>query len=164
MNRLLLILSVGLTILVAACQGTKITQTEASSSGDTIPFEVLEKGSYSAIEQAGQYLIESEADWETWWKKIQANREPLPELPKIDFEQKTLVACFMGMRTNGGYSIEISDIRKDGNALNVQVIEREAGANCFVTEAITHPFVIVTIDKVSGAKASFNSTKEVTDC
>ena len=64
---------------------------------------------------------------------------------QIDFNKSMVVAVFSGQKNTGGYSIIVRRVEETEDSLRIFLTEKSPGADCFVTMAITYPFVAVEI-------------------
>jgi hypothetical protein len=62
-----------------------------------------------------------------------------------------VAAVFLGARPTGGYGVEITGTRRDGDTLVVEFVERRPGPDAIVTQALTAPYHIVTLPRHEGA-------------
>ncbi len=125
--------------------------------------ETVVWGTYCALENPEQRVITNNVDWQQLWGRMYAQESPMPELPKIDFGQKMVLADFLGTRSSSGYIIEISDVKVSDSILEVSVLESTPGRNCLTTQALTQPFHVALIPRWEKA-IRFNTSRTVTDC
>ncbi|HEX8686813.1 MAG TPA: DUF885 family protein [Pyrinomonadaceae bacterium] len=118
-----------------------------------VEFSLLATGAMSAHEGGRAVeLITDEAAWRRAWEKVGAGR-PLPE---VSFDTRAVVVAYQGEQPTGGYSVEITDIKRTGTVLAVTVNERRPASGSLTTQVITSPFVAVSIPRPpSGATARF---------
>ncbi|HEX8558560.1 MAG TPA: DUF885 family protein, partial [Pyrinomonadaceae bacterium] len=118
-----------------------------------VEFSLLATGTTSAHEGGRAVeLITDAAGWRRAWETIGAGR-PLPD---VSFDTRAVVVAYQGQRPTGGYSIEITGIKRVGTVLAVTVGERRPASGSFTTQVITSPFVAVSIPRPpSGATARF---------
>lgn len=128
-----------------------------TSTAAAIPFEAVEKGMYAGINERKNYVISNQAEWQDLWNIVHMDENPKSPLPEIDFSMYTVLVAFQGERPTGGYEIEINKVTDTGSALAVAITEREPGAGCVVTQAITAPYEIV---KVPRFEKNINSVSE----
>lgn len=143
--------------LAFSCNGTK-------KAGKALTSTTLNQGNSSAIHESRVQLISTAADWEALWAEMNAHREPVEELPKVNFEEKMLVAAFRGDCGSGGYGLEIQSVEGTKKALKVNVLYTTPGKNCMSTMMITQPYEIVTIDRVTSKAIQVNVEDKVIDC
>jgi uncharacterized protein (DUF885 family) len=126
------------------------TPTEEAKPVD---FSLLATGSYSTREGGrGVELITDGAAWSRAWETIGAGR-PLPD---VSFDTRAVVVAYQGRQPTGGYSIEITGIKRTGTVLAVTVSERRPASGSLTTQALTSPFVAVSIPRPpSGATVRF---------
>jgi hypothetical protein len=118
-----------------------------------VEFSLLASGAMSAHEGGRAVeLITDEAAWRRAWQTVGAGR-PLPE---VSFDTRAVVVAYQGQKSTGGYSVEITGIRRTGTVLAVSVGERRPASGSLTTQVITSPFVAVSIPRPpSGATVRF---------
>ncbi|HEX7312984.1 MAG TPA: DUF885 family protein [Pyrinomonadaceae bacterium] len=128
------------------------TQNSAEES-KAVEFSLLATGSYSTREGGRAVeLITDAAAWRRAWEVVGAGR-PLPD---VSFDTHAVVVAYQGQQRTGGYSIEIAGIRRTGTVLAITVNERRPASGSLTTQALTSPFVAVSIPRPpSGATVRF---------
>ena len=104
------------------------------------------QGSRSAIEEPREALVRTAAEWRSLWKAHGSSESA----PAVDFSKEMVAAIFLGTRPTGGYRVEITAARREGQSLVVDYIERRPGADAIVSQALTSPFHIVRLRKHDG--------------
>lgn len=100
----------------------------------------------------------------------QAYRTKLGTAPpaSIDFEREWVVLYAAGTKPTGGYEAHIARIGRsiDGRTMTVETRLVAPGPRCFVTEALTNPYVIARFRKPAEAttRITFVHSSEVHDC
>jgi hypothetical protein len=118
-----------------------------------VEFSLLATGTYSTREggRAVELINDNDA-WRRAWEIIGAGR-PLPD---VSFDTRAVVVAYQGRQSTGGYSIEITGIKRTGTVLAVTVSERRPASGSLTTQALTSPFVAVSIPRPpSGATVRF---------
>jgi len=111
-----------------------------------VSFKTIDRGGQSGIEEPRQVVVRTAAEWEKLWKEHALDRP----LPPVDFTKAIVVGVFLGYRPTGGYGVEITGIeRKDGEAV-VTYRERKPQKTDIVTQVITMPYHLVSLDKIAG--------------
>ena len=128
-----------------------------------VNFETVAKSQNSGFGERVFYTINNEAEWTELWNKMHAVVNPVPELPKVDFEKELLVVAFQGTKNTGGNAIDITDIEKKDGIVLVTVKDSSPGAGCFTTQATTSPYHIVKLPKTSD-KFEYDIKYEKVDC
>jgi uncharacterized protein (DUF885 family) len=112
----------------------------------TIEFSVLATGYNSSYKGARSIqLIMNQADWESAWQLN--NRGSSGPMPEVNFNTRAVVIAYQGLKNTGGYGISIAEIRREGTTLIARVNEQSPKPGDFVTEALTSPFVAVSIPR-----------------
>lgn len=135
---------------------------ESSSEETELQFETIAKGSGGHSEKVN-YLIENDSDWEELWEKVNSLSISKPPSPEVDFTQNSIIAIFQGMKSTGGYSIEIIKVVETENSVEVFIKEVSPGENCIVTQAFTQPHHIIKTKKID-KKVNFTTEQEIKDC
>jgi hypothetical protein len=133
----------------AAAAGAQGSAEEAKP----VEFSLLATGTMSARESGRAVeLVTDGAAWRRVWEVIGAGR-PLPD---VSFDTHAVVVAFQGQQRTGGYSIEITGIKRTGTVLAITVSERRPATGSLTTQVITSPFVAVSISRPpSGATVRF---------
>ena len=136
----------------ASRAGAGLTQGQTEEA-KPVEFSLLATGTYSTHEGGRTVeLITDEAGWRRAWEVIGAGR-PLPD---VSFDTRAVVVAYQGQQATGGYSVEITGIRRTGTVLAVTVSERRPASGSLTTQALTSPFVAVSVPRPpSGASVRF---------
>jgi hypothetical protein len=121
-----------------------------SFAEETNRLKTLEKGHFSGIQEALRLVITNKTQWEELWGRHNAQKIPKPAAPEIDFTKESLVFVSSGRKRTGGYSIEISEVRRSADKTEVLVTEKEPKPGGFNIQALTAPFHIVQVPKLEG--------------
>lgn len=127
-----------------------------------LPMEIILDGTYCSIEEKREVLLNKNDDYQKLMTEVYSNLDQLPRIPVLDFTKYSVVAVFLGTRSNGGYMVSIDSII-EGKNLTVNITETTPGKNCMVTDAITRPFSLVKIPKTE-LKPVFKTKQIVKDC
>jgi hypothetical protein len=145
-------------ILRMAMLGDEASRAAAAQTSDEeakpVEFSLLATGTYSTYEGGRRVeLITDDEGWRRAWEVVGAGR-PLPD---VSFDTRAVVVAYQGRQATGGYSIEITDIKRTGTVLAITVNERRPASGSFTTQALTSPFVAVSIPRPpSGATVRFS--------
>src|SRR5688500_14003106 len=104
------------------------------------------QGSRSAIEESREAIARTPAEWQSLWKA----HGGAESVPAVDFAKELVAAIFLGTRPTGGYRVEITAARREGQSLVLDYLERRPGADAIVSQALTSPFHIVRLPKHDG--------------
>jgi len=118
----------------------------AAAIPDPVAFKKLDTGLHSGIEEAQQVVVRTPAEWKTLCARHASGRACAP----VDFSRSIVLGVFLGSRPTAGFTVEITSVERDGDALTVSYRERKPGPDDMVAQMLTAPFVLVTIDRVSG--------------
>ena len=127
-----------------------------------LPMEIILDGTYSAIEEKREVLLNNNDDYQKLMTEVYKNLDQMPRIPVVDFNKNSVIAVFIGNRSNGGFMVSIDSIT-EGKNLTVNITETTPGSNCMVTDAITRPFSLVKIPKTD-SKPVFKTKQIVKDC
>jgi hypothetical protein len=118
----------------------------AATPAESVPFKKLDRGQQSFIEESREVVVRSAAEWAALWKQHAPDQQP----PAVDFTRSMVVGVFLGSRPTGGHSVEITRVDREGSDLVVTYRERQPGSADIVTQVITMPYELVTIDRFDG--------------
>jgi hypothetical protein len=132
-----------LVALLAAAGLAGCAATDASPPEGEVPFETLDQGSDSGVEERRTEVVRSDETWQRLWSEHE-DEDPAPE---VDFEERMVVAVFKGESPDGCHAAQVTNVtgtpngtlRVHGEWLQV------TGVAC--TEQITYPFHVVTLDR-----------------
>jgi uncharacterized protein (DUF885 family) len=111
-----------------------------------VDFSVLATGYNSRYEGARSIqLITNQNEWSNAWSLI--GRGSSGPMPEINFNTRAIVVAYQGRKNTGGYGISIAEIQREGMALVVRVNEQSPKPTDVVTDALTSPFVAVSIPR-----------------
>ena len=88
-------------------------------------------------------IVKTQEDLQTLYSILYGNSL---KAPLIDFSKKTVVIAAAGPFNTGGYSIVPISAIKTGKGINVVFKVKSPGPKDMVTQAFTHPYVVVSVD------------------
>ncbi|HVG36088.1 MAG TPA: DUF885 family protein [Pyrinomonadaceae bacterium] len=142
-----------------AMLGNTARSSSGGSAGNadeatTLDFSVLATGAFSHYAGTRSFqLVMNRTEWANVWRMIGGDRAPAPD---ISFDTRAVVVVFQGQKPTGGYSISIAEIRRSGRELMVRVNEHAPARTDITTQALTSPFVAVSIPRPpEGATVKF---------
>lgn len=69
------------------------------------------------------------------------------DLNSINFKNEFLIVVTAGMKTNGGFQLQIDSVKTNSKEIFVYTTEIGPGTNCMVTDVIAYPFQIAVVKK-----------------
>jgi hypothetical protein len=142
------------------------------AAGSQIAFERIAKDSFSGVTAKKNVVIKDEAAWERLWNEHSTGRNPAPELPKVDFANKMLVAVFAGESGSGCHTIAIPRVVAGTASIRVEIDERELQTFDVCPAVVTHAMQVVAIDRndapvefvaVSGTEMPFKTISQTSN-
>jgi hypothetical protein len=103
----------------------------------------LARGTTSAIEDRREVVARTTAEWAALWRSHVGSDSP--PAPAVDPSKTMVAAVFVGYRPTGGYSVEMTGTRAEGDTLVIEYVLRAPGRGDLVTQALTAPFHIVAL-------------------
>ncbi len=128
-----------------------------------LSMEIVMDGTFSAVDDKREVLINNNEQYQSLMNEVYKNLDQMPRIPVIDFTKYSIIAVFIGPRSNGGFMVAIDSINEGSNSISDNVTETTPGKNCVTTEVITKPFTIVKIPKTD-KKPVFKTKQIVKDC
>jgi hypothetical protein len=122
---------------------------EGSGNSTEVPIQSIERRSISGVEPAQNVVIRDTAAWEALWTKHTSLFSPPLTTPTIDFNQKQVVAVFIGYRSNGCYSVEITRVFEVASITTVEYHEGVPEPSAICTANITNPVHLVSISSAN---------------
>lgn len=149
----LTLIGIGVFFLMKPKEKTKVTS-------ESFEYETLLRsdGSSSRQEVPLEKVIKNEQELAVLYPSL-----GLSEDQSIDFGKHDLIVVALGQRSNGGYSVEIKEIKKEANDILVLYTETVPGQSCFTTQAITFPYHIVKVNKIN-FEVKFSKTSITNEC
>lgn len=143
MGRLGLILIVALVeaIFAPGCS------PPVSLAQTAVPLTTIQKGFYSGVREPLQVVIRDQQQWVALWARHSSIRDKPPPPPSVDFAAEMVVGLFLGQKSTGGYSVEITRAEMDGSDLRFYYRERSPTPGTIVTQALTQPYHLVKLPR-----------------
>ena len=113
--------------------------------GTGVIFESIDVGQSCAHHERGDYIIQTQQEWDDLWQKTYG---PSLEAPDINFSSNIVLAVYMGVRATGGYRIEITNIGENEEHIRVYIRETRPSPFGFVTMLLTQPYHIVKLNRI----------------
>jgi len=100
----------------------------------------------SGIDTPRQVVARTAAEFETLWR----SHAPGRSAPAVDFTKNMVVAVFLGSRPTAGYQVQITEVRREGDALVVHWAEQQPGPGQMAAQVLTAPAQIVAVPRFDG--------------
>lgn len=141
MNQCLQLLLAASFIVISSCGSKSNMKSEESKSNDEI-YTIIEQGDMSNHDAKEVMVISTTEQLNEIYLEINSTRRPGLPIPKIDFDDYTVIAAFAGTKSTGGHSVVIEPVvNQNGVHFNCSIKSPEAMQPA--TMAITTPFIIV---------------------
>lgn len=136
--------------------------TDASAYRPTperLTWDVVARGDQAVgFASASYQLVTSQDELISLWQRAYGSRLTVPALPSLDFRRETIIALFMGSRSSGGYSMDVTDVREEGGELYVELQVTEPAPGTITTQALTSPWLILRVQRGGYAAAWLRDT------
>ena len=106
----------------------------------------VELGPMSGVNEYREVIARTPDEWADLWKSLPVRRA----MPKVTFESTMIAGLFLGERSSAGYGVEFTAVKRDGDTLVIEYVEREPGADTTAAQMITTPFFIAGVPKHDG--------------
>ena len=120
------------------------------NAADAPKIRNIAKGGFSGIQEATEVVVTNSTQWTELWKKHSARKIPEPTAPEIDFDKESVLFVGLGQKRSGGYAVEIAGLRQVADKTEVLVKTREPRPGGIQIQAVTAPFHIVAVPKLTG--------------
>ncbi len=112
-----------------------------------VDFSVLATGTNSSFDGARTLeVVSNSSEWDRVWRVVGSDRP----MPQVNFDTRTVLVVYQGRKPTGGWSIAVDRLRRVGTNLIVSVKEQKPGPGDITTDALTSPFVVVSIPRLPG--------------
>lgn len=149
----LFILIAGL-LQIASCDSAKKSKSETRTD-PAYNWTVLLAGQQSEIEEGKNLIIKSQKDFDSLWNEMQTGHPDQPEKPKVDFQSKWVIACFLGNVSSAGHSIEMKSVINENNKTVLFINHRKPGNDCVTAQVIESPYVLISTDHFTPGPVEF---------
>lgn len=126
--------------LGSSFKNPEILSSQPSESMQAV-YEILIQG--NNLKTGLPSIVKSQEDLQTLYSVLYGNSL---KAPLIDFSKKAVVTAAAGSFNTGGYSIVPVSAIKTGKIINLVFEVKSPGPKDMVTQAFTHPYVIVSVD------------------
>ena len=138
--------------------------TETLNTG-AVNVDQIDRGQYGDIVEGTQTVLRDEDAYASFWERLHAAQSSVPERPGVDFQERVVIAVVLGQRSSGGYGVKIDAVMasEKGGQMKVQFTETVPGDNCYVTSALTSPYVLAIVE-AQDVDITFEGTEETQPC
>ena len=140
--------------VVKAIDKEALEKQKSKKSGEgrfDVHYEVLSRGSYASV---GSAIIRSDKELQ-FLKSLFGEKDK--NISSFDFSKKAIVIASAGSFNTGGYYLELaSAVLANNDTLNLTFSVQSPGAFDIVTQAITHPFIVVAVEVEPQIKISMD--------
>lgn len=151
MSKKYLLLLIAIILWALIITGGLLAFKKSKETKKEISFTTLDRGIQSGLNVPLRKVVKEQKDWEDLWAEIHPIIENNPSLarPEVDFDKEMVLAIFMGFRSTGGYSTEMTKLIETKNALEVTILEKGPESNTIVTQAFTSPYYLAKTSKIN---------------
>jgi hypothetical protein len=112
--------------------------------------KTIDKGAFSGVDKPLQVVVTNKTQWAELWQKHTANKLPKTPPPQVDFNKESVIFVTSGQKNTAGYSVEITDVRREKGQTEIVVSTKEPKPGALVAEALSAPFHIVELPRIEG--------------
>ncbi len=146
-------------VLLALIATPLILKRGRASEIQEVEFAVIETGYLSGYDEEAYLAVKTEVEWANVWERHIAPYIPKTPYPEITFSEKMIICAFTGERPTTGFNISVQRIWVDEEMLHVEIAKYSPSKGSAVGEALTYPYVFVSLEKTDIAVA-FHVTEE----
>ncbi|SNS36557.1 PrcB C-terminal [Noviherbaspirillum humi] len=129
-------------------------QASQSLSGtapvQSLPFETLDRSSYSGVEQPLLTVVRDQNGWSDLWRVHTRLITPAPSQPSVDLARQMVIGVFAGTKPNGCHGIQVREITLDQGVMTVRYQEETPGPQSMCAQALTAPSHLITTAAFAG--------------
>ncbi|WP_114311900.1 protease complex subunit PrcB family protein [Thermus caldifontis] len=114
-------------------------------------YRILDRGVNAAYQETEPraFLANNPTRFAEVWNLVVANRIPRPPAPSVDFRSKSVAAFFWGLKPTGGYGLEVVGVTYAAGTARVVLNLQSPRPGAIVTQALTSPYVLLELERVS---------------
>lgn len=140
-------------VLLSACAfvfatGSILPQAQAQAvapaPAQRVNFTVMQRGSYSGIEQALTKAVHNQTEWQKLWDDHTSTSSG-QALPAVDFNKEMVIAIYSGTKATGGHSVSVVKVEDTGKNIVVTYRTTSPRPGGITTQALTQPFVMIKV-------------------
>lgn len=150
--------------LFTSCKSSESNHDNLKQGNSQISWTVLASGTQCNQDVPMQKIIKTQEEYKSLWLKSHQSTDMDSVGPAVDFDKKWVAAIYLGMVNSGGHSAEIKSIETIDDNTVISVLHKKPGAGCMSAAVIEFPFLLVTIDRLSNDKVSFQLADEEVPC
>lgn len=137
--------SIGIDSIETGLMGFESSDVDATTSN--ISFDTIDRGQNSGIKEALTEVYRTQGEFTAFWEQHVSDGGHNHDPPPLDFTTKMVAVVFMGTQVTGGFSVEVTSVEeKEGDGLEVKFTTTVPLANAMVTQALTQPYDVVSVD------------------
>jgi VWFA-related protein len=106
----------------------------------------VDRGPQSGVHEYREVVARTIEEWTALWGTLPARRP----MPKVTFESTMIAALFAGARPTPGYTVEITGVKIDGEALVIEYVERVPAPDTVTAQMITTPYIVAGVPLHAG--------------
>lgn len=120
------------------------------------PFETLVYSQYGPEMEATKMMIENMQDFEKIYVKVYENRSPKPEIPTIDFDNKSVIFIHFGSFSYGGITYEVQKVSHENKELYIKLFHKQPKRGEPALTVMTNPVMLIEIPKINPTPTIIN--------
>lgn len=122
-------------------------------AAEPVTYGSLSSFNNSKIRSAEQVLIQTQGDFESYWRRHAGNDEGRPT---VDFTREWVIAVVLGEQPSLGYSACVDRISREGQVLDVLLRKTAPPPDTFVSMALSSPGCFVRIPQQPITSVNFH--------
>ena len=120
-----------------------------------VPIEAQWRSDACGVTEPAQLVVRTPDEWARLWKTMHRQRLPTPPLPEVDFSRQLVIGVFLGERSSGGASVEITAVHRQGEELLAEARATEPSPAELHTMVLTQPCAVVAVTADPEARVRF---------
>jgi len=120
-------------------------QAIISIESSLLPYDIIEKGDQSGIDEAFTETYRTQDSFSSLWKKHTSNTFPSPDIPNIPFGSSMVLSIFRGMVNTGGYGIEITSVENLEDEIVVSCLKSDPAPWEVTATVLSQPYDMVNV-------------------
>ncbi|MBY0549849.1 MAG: protease complex subunit PrcB family protein [Candidatus Obscuribacterales bacterium] len=135
-------------LLVALAFSFNSTALAGGSEG--VAFSSIDNGTSSGIEDKSNWLIRTDEEWKSFWRKHKATETPPEAAPRVNFKTDMVIAVFAGTKSSGGYTVKVVHVSHSDESIRVDALLNKPKRGSMNSQMMTQPYDIIKCRQLPG--------------
>lgn len=124
--------------------------TAMAGGSEGVAFSSIDNGIVSGIEEKSEWLIRTDEEWKSFWRKHKSTETPPTQAPRVNFKSEMVIAVFAGTKPSGGYTAKVAHVTRSDESITVDAVLNKPKPGSMNSQMMTQPYDIVKCRQFPG--------------